>query len=194
MLEAMKTMAQRSLMERLVLFVNHVVGAEPAALDRLRPHAGRTMKIELADWPKMLPAPGPFAFRVTPAGLVEWLDAADAEASADLRVSVDAANPAALLGKWLTGERPSITVSGDAAFASDIDWLIDNLRWDAQDDLSGFVGDAPARELARFGGFVAGAFRDAARGLRDLASRGGAGDGGGSGSGGGSVGPEPPRR
>ena len=190
MLEAMKTMAQRSLMERLVLFVNHVLGAEPAALDRLRPYAGRTMKIELADWPKMLPALGPFAFRVTPAGLVEWLDAADADAAADLRVTIAAANPAALFGRLLTGERPSITVSGDAAFASDIDWLIDNLRWDAQDDLARFVGDAPARELARFGGFVAGAFRDAARGVRDLAARGGAAGA----TGGESVGPEPPRR
>ena len=186
----MKTMAQRSLMERLLLFVNHVLGAEPAALDRLRPHAGRTMKIELADWPKMLPALGPFAFRVTPAGHVEWLDTADADAAADLRVTIAAANPAALFGKWLTGERPAITVSGDAAFAGDIDWLIDNLRWDVQDDLARFVGDAPARELARFGGFLAGAFRDAARGLRDLASRGGAAGAGGDGS----VGPEPPRR
>ena len=133
---------------------------------------------------------GPFAFRVTPAGLVEWLDAADSEAAADLRVTLAAGNPASLFGKLLAGERPAITVSGDAAFASDIDWLIDNLRWDAQDDLARFVGDAPARELARFGGFVAGAFRDAARGLRDLASRsGGAGVGGDGG-----VGPEPPRR
>ena len=189
MLEAMKTMAQRSVMERLVLFVNHVVSAETAAVDRLRPHAGRTMKIELGDWPKMLPSPGPFAFRVTPAGLVEWLDSADGEAAADLRVTVAAANPAAMLGRMLTGERPSITVSGDAAFASDIDWLIDNLRWDAQDDLARFVGDAPARELARFGGFVAGAIRDGTRGLRDLAARGGVGRSGGDG-----VGPEPPRR
>ncbi len=189
MLDAMKTMAQRSLMERLVLFVNHVVGAEPAALDRLRPHAGRTMKFELADWPKMLPPVGPFAFRVTPAGLVEWLDAAAAEAAADLRVTIAAANPAALFGKLLTGERPAITVSGDAAFASDIDWLIDNLRWDVQDDLARFVGDAPARELSRFGGFVAGAFRDAARSVRDLASPSGAAD-----ADAGGRQPEPPRR
>ena len=172
MFEAMKTVAQRSVMERLVLFVNHVVAAEPAALERLRPHAGRTMTIEVVDWPTLLPPIGPLAFRVTPAGLLEWEDDAGAGTLADLRVAVVADNPAALLGRLITGDRPAVTVSGDAAFASDLDWLIDNLRWDAQDDLARFVGDAPARELARFGGFIAAGFRDAAKALRDLAGRG----------------------
>jgi ubiquinone biosynthesis protein UbiJ len=195
MLEAMKSMAQRSVMERLVLFVNHVVSSEPVALEKLRPHSGRTMTFELTDWPAMLPAIGPLTFRVTPAGLVEWPDApADTglAPAADLRVAIAAGNPAVLLGRLLTGERPAITVSGDAAFASDIDWLIDNLRWDAQDDLARFVGDGPAREISKLGGFVAGAFRDAAKGMRDLASRGG--NGGGGGKSGAGPGSEPPRR
>ena len=175
MLEAMKTMAQRSVMERLVLFVNHVISAEPAALDKLRPHAGRQVLLELAGWPALLPPAGPFAFRVTPAGLAEWVDEAAAAttiAAPDLRVAVAADNPAALFARMVTGERPKITVSGDAAFAADLDWLIDNLRWDAQDELARFVGDGPARELSRFGRFVSGAVRDAARTLRDLAPRG----------------------
>lgn len=174
MLEAMKTMAQRSVMERLVLFVNHVISAEPMALDKLRPHAGRQVLIELDGWPALLPPVGPFAFRVTPAGLIEWSDEASAATAAvpDLRVAIAAGNPAALLTRMVTGERPKITVSGDAAFAGDLDWLIDNLRWDAQDDLARFVGDGPARELSRFGRFVSGAVREAARTLRDLAPRG----------------------
>lgn len=170
MLEAMKTMAQRSVMERLVLFVNHVLSAEAVALERLRPHAGRTMQIEVADWPSLLPPLGPFAFRVTPAGLLESLDP-DGGTATDLRVVVVADNPASLFGRLLTGERPVLTVSGDAAFASDLDWLIDNLRWDAQGDLARFVGDGPARELAKVGTFVGAGFRDAAKALRDLAGR-----------------------
>ena len=174
MLEAMKMMAQRSVMERLVLFVNHVISAEPMALDKLRPHAGRQVLIELDGWPALLPQAGPFAFLVTPAGLIEWSDEASAATAAvpDLRVAVAAGNPAALLTRMVTGERPKITVSGDAAFAGDLDWLIDNLRWDAQDDLARFVGDGPARELSRFGRFVSGAVREAARTLRNLAPRG----------------------
>ena len=167
----MKALAERSVMERLVLLVNHVIGAEPAAVERLRPHAGRTMQIELAGWPMLLPAVGPFAFRVSPAGLVEWLPEA-ASSPPDLRVAVDAANPALALTRMVAGERPAITVSGDAAFASDIDWLIDNLRWDLQDDLARLIGDAPARQLGKFGGWFAGAVREGAKALRDLAGKG----------------------
>ena len=71
----------------------------------------------------------------------------------------------------VAGERPAIDVSGDAAFASDIDWLIDNLRWDLQDDLARLVGDAPARQIAKVGGWLAGALREGAKALRDLGAR-----------------------
>ena len=156
-------------MERLVLLVNHVIAAEPAALERLRPHAARTMQIELTGWPTLLPAVGPFAFRVTPAGLVEWLPEASSPPP-DLRVAVDASNPALALTRIVAGERPAITVSGDAAFASDLNWLIDNLRWDVQDDLARIVGDAPARQLAKVGGWRAPRRSEGARSaLRDLA-------------------------
>jgi ubiquinone biosynthesis protein UbiJ len=169
MLDAMKALAERSVMERLVLLVNHVIAAEPAALERLRPHAARTMQIELTGWPALLPKIGPFAYRVSPAGLVEWLP--EASLPPDLRVAVDAANPALALTRIVAGERPQVTVSGDAAFASDIDWLIDNLRWDLQDDLARVIGDAPARQLAKVGGWFAGALREGAKTLRDLAAR-----------------------
>ncbi|HEX2540029.1 MAG TPA: hypothetical protein VHM00_02990 [Caldimonas sp.] len=170
MLDAMKSLAQRSVMERLVLLVNHVIAAEPVAVERLRPHAGRTMQLELAGWPSLLPAVGPFAFRITPAGLVEWIETPSA-LPPDLRLAVDAANPAAAFARALSGERPTINVSGDAAFAGDLDWLIDNLRWDVQEDLARVVGDGPAQAIGRLGGLVAGALRDASRTLRNLAGR-----------------------
>ena len=169
MLEAMKALAERSVMERLVLLVNHVIAAEPAALARLRPHASRTVQIELSGWPTLLPAVGPFAFRITPAGLVEWL-AERGALPADLRIAVDAANPALALTRIVAGDRPQVDVSGDAAFASDIDWLIDNLRWELQDDLARVVGAGPARQIARVGGWFAGAVREGAKALRDLAA------------------------
>ena len=170
MLDAMKALAERSVMERLVLLVNHVIAAEPAAVERLRAHAGRTMKVELSGWPRLLPAVGPFTFLITPAGLVEWPADATA-ASGDLVVAVDTANPALALTRVVAGDRPQVAVSGDAAFASDIDWLIDNLRWDLQDDLAHFVGAVPARQIAKVGGWFAGALREGARTLRDLAGR-----------------------
>ena len=169
MLDAMKALAERSVMERLVLLVNHVIAAEPAAVARLAPHAGRTLHIELAGWPRLLPAVGPFTFRITPAGLVEWLAAASAVGAPDLRVAVDAANPALAVTRFVAGERPQVDVSGDAAFASGVDWLIDNLRWEIEDDLARFTGPGPARQIARVGGWLAGAVREAAKALRNLA-------------------------
>jgi ubiquinone biosynthesis protein UbiJ len=168
MLDAMKALAERSVMERLVLLVNHVIAAEPAAVERLRPHAARMVHIELAGWPRLLPAIGPFTFRITPAGLVEWVSDGGA-VTPDLRIAVDAANPALAVTRVVAGERPQVVVSGDAAFASDIDWLIDNLRWEIEDDLARFVGPGVARQVAKVGGWLAAVIREGAKKLRDLA-------------------------
>ena len=171
MLDALKALAERSVMERLVLLVNHVIAAEPAAGARLQPHAGRSVHIELAGWPQLLPAVGPFTFRITPAGLVEWL-ADGAGVTPDLRVAFDAANPALAVTRMVAGERPQVVVSGDAAFASDVDWLIDNLRWEIEDDLARVVGPGIARQIAKVGGWFGSAIREGAKALRDLADGG----------------------
>jgi ubiquinone biosynthesis protein UbiJ len=52
-----------------------------------------------------------------------------------------------------------------------VNWLIENLRWDMQEDLAGIVGDAPAREIARFGSAIAKALREGARKLDEFARR-----------------------
>ncbi|MDQ2927252.1 MAG: hypothetical protein M3R22_03660 [Pseudomonadota bacterium] len=171
MFETMKTLAEKSVMERIVLLVNHVIAAEPQAMERLRAHAAKTIRIEFEGWPAMLPAPAPFVFRITPPGLVEWL-AEPGPMTPDLRVGVAVPNPALALAKLIAGERPSISVDGDAAFAGDVNWLIENLRWDVQEDLARIVGDAPAREIARFGSAVAKALREGARKLDEFARRG----------------------
>ena len=157
-------------MERVVLLLNHVISAEPQAMEKLRAHAARTLRIELEGWPTLLPAPSPIAFRITPPGLVEWIESAG-EATPDLQVAIAAANPALAFAKFLVGERPQIRVEGDAAFATDVNWLIENLRWDLQDDLARIVGDVPARQIARAGGWIAGGLREGAKVLRDLAVR-----------------------
>ena len=168
MLEAMKALAERSVLERVVLLVNHVISAEPVAAARLQGHVGRTVALSFEGWPALLPPLGPIALRITPAGLLERVESGP-DLVADLRIAVDAANPVLALARLVMGERPAITVSGDAAFASDVDWLIENLRWDVQDDLARIVGDAPAREIGRFGAAVAGAVRQAAKALSGLA-------------------------
>ena len=171
MFEAMKALAERSVMERLVLLLNHVISAEPQAMERLRAHADKTLRFESEGWPSVLPAPSPIVLRVTPPGLVEWIEA-PGELVPDLRVAIEASNPALAFARFIVGERPTLRIEGDAAFANDLNWLIENLRWDVQKDLSRLVGDAPAREIARFGNALAKAIREAAKAIDGFARRG----------------------
>lgn len=170
MLQSLQMLAVPAVLQRLTLLLNHLLGAEPAAMDRLRPHAGRRIRVQLAGWPRLLPRPPVLAFLVTRAGLLEWEPEGPAAAEvdgvrigADLDVVVDAANPARMLLGGLGGERPRVDIAGDAAFAGDVNWLFENLRWDAEDDLARVVGVMPARELCRVGGWIAGALREAGR-------------------------------
>ncbi|MFT3664452.1 hypothetical protein [Piscinibacter sp.] len=170
MLHSLQALASTAVIERALLLANHVIASEPVAVQRLQPHAGRSLLLTLEGWPALLPAVPPLAIRVTPAGLLERCGEAVPEAPG-LRVSVDASNPALAFMQALAGDKPRIEVAGDAQFAADVNWLFDNLRWDLEDDLARFVGDAPARELAKFGAGVATALREAVRGIGSLASR-----------------------
>ncbi|MDH4393417.1 MAG: hypothetical protein QE285_18590 [Aquabacterium sp.] len=163
MLQNLNALMAPALMDRLVLVVNHVLAAEPQAVARLLPHQGRVLRLDLMQLPRLLPAPPQLAFRVTPAGLVEWCrDPVDA----DLRVRLDAANPAALAFQALGGQTPAVVIEGDANLAADVDWLLKNLRWDVADDLQRLFGPAAAHELHRLGTGLAQALRTALNSVR----------------------------
>ncbi|MDM4766028.1 hypothetical protein [Pelomonas sp. SE-A7] len=135
--------------ERLVLLINHVLSRESVATERLKPQSGRSLVISLGGWPSLLPAAPDLALQVTPAGLFERLDAVPAQP--DLRVELDASNPAAMALGAFSGVKPRVTVQGDAALAGEVNWLMANLRWDIADDLASLVGPLAAQQLARFG-------------------------------------------
>jgi ubiquinone biosynthesis protein UbiJ len=177
-------MVAPAVMERLTLVVNHVLAAEPVATQRLAAHRGRRLEVELAGWPSLLPPPPRLAFAVTPAGLLEWR-ADDAGpplgTAADLHVRVDASNPALLAARVMVGDVPPVEIRGDATLATDINWLLENVRWDVAADLERFFGPRLAHEIARAGSALARAMRRALRTGADLATRlrpGGAGRGG----------------
>jgi len=170
MFHSLSSLLGTAAIERLTLFVNHLLASESIATDRLRAHAGRCMQFHLDGWPALLPPWPALMFRVTPAGLIEWCGEAPSGEPA-LRVAIEASNPALALMQAVGGERPKVEVSGDAAFATDLNWLFDNLRWDVQDDLARVVGAAPARELGRVAGGVAAGVREAVRTLGGLVTR-----------------------
>ncbi len=172
MFHTLNTMVGTAVVERLTLLANHVLSAEPVACRRLQAHSGRCFRLQFDGWPSLLPPLPATAFRITPAGLVEWCGAEPVAAAADLTVTVEASNPALSVLQAAAGTRPGVDVAGDASFATDLNWLFDNLRWDVQDDLERMFGAAPAREIARVAQAVAGGMREAARTLGQLVARG----------------------
>ena len=170
MFHSLNVQLGQAAIERLTLLVNHVLGAEPVATKRLQAHAGRCIRLNFEGWPALLPPLPATAFRVTPAGLVEWCDG-EAPNEPDLRVGIDASNPALAVAQAFAGTRPKVDVAGDAAFATDLNWLFANLRWDVQDDLARIVGQAPAREIARIGSGIAVGMREAAKAVSGLVTR-----------------------
>lgn len=168
MLPNLNALLAPALMERLVLVVNHVLAREPQATGRLLPHQGRVLRLELQQLPRLLQPAPPLAFRVTPAGLVEWCRE---PVEADLRVRLDAANPAALALQMVGGGMPPLDIDGDAQLAADVDWLLKNLRWDVADDLQRLFGPVAAQEIHRVGSLLARGLRAALQGAAVVAGR-----------------------
>ena len=140
--------------QRLVLFLNHVLLREKQAQDRLLRQKGRVVHMRWALFAIDL--------IVTPAGLV---DRAPAFSKPDLVLSVAAESPLAIVQSALAGKAPPVKIEGDVQLAAEIGWLAENLRWDAEEDLSRLMGDAPAHALADVG-------RKLASGLKKFLARG----------------------
>jgi ubiquinone biosynthesis protein UbiJ len=134
---------------RAVLFINHVLQQEPEAQDRLARQQGRVV---LVQWRRI-------QVRVvaTPAGL---LDLAPETAVPDLTLTVTEASPLALAGATLRGDKPAVQIEGDVQLAAEINWLVDHVRWDVEDDLARLIGDAPAHAIGSAARRVTGALRE----------------------------------
>lgn len=128
----------REMKQRVVLLLNHVLQQEPEAVERLKRQKGQVAGIESA-WIAM-------KLIVTPAGL---LDLADAQAEPDLSLKVLDTNPLSLLQTLLSGEKPRMEISGDVMLAAEVNWLVDHVRWDVEEDLSRILGDVPAHTLMK---------------------------------------------
>ena len=122
---------------RLVLLLNHVLQQEPEAQARLKRQAGRVV---VAHWRH-------FSVRLvaTPAGL---LDLAGVVATPDLTIPLTDESPFALAQSALRGEKPAVRIAGDVQLAAEVQWLVDHVRWDIEEDLARIIGDAPAHTLA----------------------------------------------
>jgi ubiquinone biosynthesis accessory factor UbiJ len=159
MLQTVRELLLPAAQARVVLLINHVLSREPVALQRLQPHAGRRLRVEVVDAPGWLPTPPPMTVAVTPAGLFE-LDTPAMGAEPDLSLRVSMPTPA----QWLDmagGQTtpPSVRIDGAADLAAEMHWLVDHLRWDIEGDLAQAIGPLPARVVMSVGRAGAGALR-----------------------------------
>lgn len=144
MLQTVRELLVPGAQARLLLLVNHVVSREPAAVQRLKAHAGRRLLVALVDQPGWLPALPPMRVTVTPAGLFDG-DADPSAGEPDLSLHMSMPSPPQLLAALSGGALPEMRIEGAAAVAADMHWLADNLRWDIEADLAQVVGPTPAR-------------------------------------------------
>ena len=170
MLQRLHALLAPALAERLTLLLNHVLSSEPVATERLMPHAGRTLCVTLVGWPSLLPAPPTLAWRITPAGLLDWCGP-EAPAAPDLAIQVEASNPALMMLQAMAGEPAQVQIEGDAQLAGDVNWLMQNLRWDMAADLERVFGPTVAQQLSQIGRALAGGVRMASKGVAGLAGR-----------------------
>src|SRR6185369_11565037 len=110
---------------------------EPEAQARLARQAGRVVEARWRIFVVRLVA--------TPAGL---LDLAEPAAQPDLMLTLTEESPWELAQAALRGDNPPVRIAGDVQFANEVNWLVEHVRWDLEEDLSRLIGDAPAHAMA----------------------------------------------
>lgn len=123
---------------RLVLLLNHVLQQEPEAQARLKRQAGRLIEAQWRIFHIRLQA--------TPAGL---LDLGPIGQAPDLTLTLTEDSPWQLAQAALRGEKPPVRIAGDVQLAAEVQWLVDHVRWDLEEDLARIVGDAPAHAMGQ---------------------------------------------
>jgi ubiquinone biosynthesis protein UbiJ len=78
---------------------------------------------------------------------------------ADLTLTLTEESPWSLAQTALRGEKPPVRIAGDVQLAAEVQWLVDHVRWDLEEDLSRVVGDGPAHAAGEVGRRMADAVR-----------------------------------
>lgn len=122
---------------------NHLLQSQPWSRERLQRHAGKALRVNL---PPLL-----LLLAVEEDGMISAAQT-DIEPDATLGVS-----PLALLHVLSSRPLPQelVHTAGDSGLAVDFGNVMQNLRWDAEEDLSTIFGDVVGHRMARSGaGFL----------------------------------------
>ncbi len=119
----------------LMAAVNHLLAQAAWAREKLAPFAGHAAQIKLP--------PFEAAFLIGEDG---HISAPAAEAELEVSISLPATTPLlALQGK--DAVMRAARIEGSAEFAETLGFVIRNLRWDAEEDLSTVIGDIAAHRI-----------------------------------------------
>lgn len=125
---------------RIILLLNHVLQQEPEATVRLKRQKGKAIH---AQWREFT-----FSLLVTPAGLFDLANPdAKPDAKPGLQLEILVQSPLEILQMLLAGNKPDVRIEGDVQLAAELNWLVDHVRWDLEEDLARLVGDVPARAI-----------------------------------------------
>jgi ubiquinone biosynthesis protein UbiJ len=131
-------------MSSSVFFVvfNRLLQSSPWATERLRPFAGKTAHFDIP----------PFAvsFLVDDEGTFSPLPSSTPVTPPDVRISLPA-NAVFLIFSGFERVMSEAVVSGNAEFATELSFVMRNLRWDAEEDFARVFGDIPAHRLFNAG-------------------------------------------
>lgn len=128
-----------------VYALNHLLGAEESARDKLKPYAGQCVEFRSPPLPAL-------RLQILDTGL---LANAAQDATPNLVVTIGSgALPALMQGEEALMRE--IAIEGNADLASTVQYLFRHLRWDFEEDLSRVFGDVIAHRMVEQGGrFVA---------------------------------------
>ena len=116
-------------------FINHLLAQEKWARDKLLPHAGKIACIDVQMWQLRL--------KVSTDGLLEAIDAL---ATPDVTIRIKPSD-LPLMAQHSEKAFSYVKIEGDADFANTMSFLSQNLRWEAESDLSKLFGDVAAVRL-----------------------------------------------
>lgn len=140
-----------------ILAVNHLLQQAAWARQRLAPFAGHTAKISMP--------PFEAAFLILEDGLLA-APGDETAAAPDVSITLPATAPLLALQGNDAAMRAA-RLEGSADFAEALGFVIRNLRWDAEEDLSQLVGDIAAHRLVGTAQKLIGWQQKAARNLAE---------------------------
>ena len=114
--------------------LNHLLGQAEWARRQLQSFAGRQARFDMPPWQ--------LAFSVSSEGLFEPVG----EGEIDVTVALPAETPLLAL-QGIERAMAGAHVTGNAEFATALSFVLKNLRWDAEEDLSKLVGDIAAHRI-----------------------------------------------